>query len=119
MLVSVQYGPRSPRVPTHPAARPGRVGRRPTASGPGSAGPGGATESAGKSKTGLVNVNGNDETEEIYVDGAFVGNMPAKLKLAEGAHVIEVKKAGFKEYRKEVRVGEGSELTLRVILDKQ
>ena len=61
----------------------------------------------------------DDETQEIFIDGAFVGNTPAKLKLAEGLHVIEVKKAGFKDYRKQVQVGEGSELTLHVSLDKQ
>jgi hypothetical protein len=71
------------------------------------------------SKTGLVNVKADDESHEIFVDGAFVGNSPAKLKLAEGPHVVEVKKLGFKDYRKEIKVEEGSELTLRVVLEKQ
>jgi TPR repeat protein len=71
------------------------------------------------SKTGLVNVKADDESQEIFVDGAFVGNTPAKLKLAEGSHVVEVKKPGFKDYRKEIKVAEGSELTLRVVLEKQ
>lgn len=71
------------------------------------------------SKTGLVNVRADDESLEIFVDGAFVGNTPAKLKLTEGQHVIEVKKAGFKDYRREVKIHEDSELTLRVMLEKQ
>ena len=71
------------------------------------------------SKTGLVNVKADDESHEIFVDGAFVGNSPAKLKLAEGPHVVEVKKPGFKDYRKEIKVEEGSELTLRAVLEKQ
>ena len=53
------------------------------------------------------------------MDGAFIGNTPAKLKLAEGPHVIEVKKAGFKDYSKQVMVGEGAELTLHVGLEKE
>ncbi|HVM51353.1 MAG TPA: PEGA domain-containing protein [Candidatus Acidoferrum sp.] len=68
--------------------------------------------------TGLVTVKADDESAEVYVDGAFVGNAPAKLKLTQGAHVIEVKKAGFKDYRKQLEVGEGSELTLHAALEK-
>ena len=71
------------------------------------------------SKTGLVNVTAEDQSQEIYVDNAFVGNAPAKLKLAEGLHVVEVKKPGFRDYRKEVKVSEESELTLHVVLEKQ
>ncbi len=70
------------------------------------------------SKTGLVNVNAEDDSYEIFVDGAFVGNTPAKVKLAEGAHVVEVKKPGFKDYRKQIKITEGSELTLRAVLEK-
>ena len=81
--------------------------------------PGVASVPASPSRTGLVNVKAEDDTQEIFVDGAFVGNTPAKLKLAEGPHLVEVKKPGFKDYRKEVKVGEGSELTLRVVLEKQ
>jgi TPR repeat protein len=74
---------------------------------------------ADTSKTGLVNVKAEDDTYEIFVDGGFVGNTPAKVKLAEGAHVVEVKKPGFKDYRKQIKITEGSELTLRAALEKQ
>jgi hypothetical protein len=80
----------------------------------------GATSAAPvEARTGLVNVTASDADQEIFVDGAFVGNTPAKLKLAGGPHMIEVKKAGFKDYRRQVQVGEGSELTLNVVLEKQ
>lgn len=69
-------------------------------------------------KSGFVNVAATDESFEVFADSAFVGNTPAKLKLSEGAHVIEVKKAGFKDYRKEIKVLEDSELTIRAVLDK-
>ena len=52
------------------------------------------------------------------MDGAFVGNSPAKLKLSEGKHVVEVRKPGFKVYRRELQVSAGSELSLRAALDK-
>jgi hypothetical protein len=65
-----------------------------------------------------VNVQAADEACEIFVDGAFVGNTPARVKLADGAHVVEVKKAGFKDYRKQIKISAGSELTLRAVLEK-
>ena len=71
------------------------------------------------SRTGLVNVTAEDDSYEIFVDGGFVGNTPAKVKLTEGAHVVEVKRAGFKDYSKQIKITEGSELTLRAVLEKQ
>jgi TPR repeat protein len=78
-----------------------------------------APTSAAASQTGFVNVSAADKSAEIYVDGAFVGNTPAKVQLNEGAHVIEVKTAGFKDYRRQIRITGGSELTLRAVLEKQ
>jgi PEGA domain len=71
------------------------------------------------SKTGLLTVKADDDTFEIFVDDSFVGNPPAKLNLSEGAHVIEVKKVGFKNYRREIKVTEGAELGIRAALEKQ
>jgi len=79
---------------------------------------GSRTATQSSSKFGFVTIAADDQLLDIFSDGAFVGNTPAKLKLAEGAHVIEVKKAGFKDYKKEIKVSEGSELTLRAVLEK-
>jgi hypothetical protein len=68
---------------------------------------------------GVVIVKTDDESCDVFVDGKFVGNPPAKVKLAEGSHVIEVRKTGFKDYRKQLSVADGSELTLRAVLEKQ
>jgi hypothetical protein len=73
----------------------------------------------GSSKFGFVNVTADDPTFEVFADGAFVGNSPAKLKLSEGPHIIEVRKEGFKDYKKEIRVADGSELNLKAVLEKQ
>ena len=78
-----------------------------------------ASVSAEALKIGVVNVKAEDESCEIFVDGAFVGNTPAMVKLAQGAHVVEVKKPGFKDYRRQIQITEGSELTLRAVLEKQ
>lgn len=72
-------------------------------------------EAAGR---GMVMVTSDVEDAEVYVDGMFAGNTPANLKLTEGIHVIEVRKAGLKPYKKELRVLGDSQLTLRAKLGK-
>jgi len=67
---------------------------------------------------GTVNLSCDLQDAEIYVDGMFVGNAPNSLKLGEGVHVIEVKKAGYESYRKELKVLGDSELTLRAKLSQ-
>lgn len=69
-------------------------------------------------KIGRVLIQSTQEDSEILVDGMFVGNTPATLVLAAGVHVLEVKKAGFRTYRKEVRVLADSEVTLKATLEK-
>jgi len=68
---------------------------------------------------GNVAITTDNTDYEVYVDGKFMGNTPAKLKLSEGAHVIEVKCAGHKDYKKEITVSEGAELSLRPVLVKE
>jgi hypothetical protein len=70
-------------------------------------------------KGGAVYVTAEDASFDVFADGAFVGNPPAKLKLSEGSHIIEVKKAGFKNYKKEIKVTDGSELNLKAMLEKE
>jgi hypothetical protein len=78
-----------------------------------------ANSAASTARVGFVTVKADDETSDVYVDGNFVGNAPAKLRLEPGMHVVQVKKPGFKEYRKELKVTEGSELSLRAVLEHQ
>jgi len=75
--------------------------------------------SSASTERGMVMVSTTPENAEIYADGAFVGNAPANLKLSAGIHIIEVKKSGFQSYRKELRVLNQSELSLRVTLEKE
>src|SRR5208282_1079752 len=77
-----------------------------------------ASAPAAASRTGVVNISAADDSYEIFVDGAFVGNTPAKVKLTEGAHLVEVRKAGFKDYRRQIKITDGSELTLHAVLEK-
>ena len=73
----------------------------------------------GGASSGSVTIKAEDETAEVYVDGTSVGNPPAKVNLDPGIHVIGVKKPGFKEYRKELQLTAGAELTVRAVLEKE
>ncbi len=70
------------------------------------------------SSSGTVVIEGDDFSLDVFADGSFVGNVPAKINLSEGNHVIEVKKAGFKDYNREIKVTAGSELKLHPVLEK-
>lgn len=78
-----------------------------------------ASVTSGNPKTGFVLVRAEDERCEVFVDGAFVGNPPARLKLDEGVHVVEVRKSGFRNFRRELKVISGSDLTLKAELERE
>lgn len=78
----------------------------------------GDTGTSQSSRKGLVSVTSAQEDAEVYVDGIFSGNCPANLRLSEGIHIIEVRKPGFRNYRRELRVSADSELTLRAQLEQ-
>jgi len=55
---------------------------------------------------------------DVTVDGDFVGNSPAALKLAAGKHTIVVKLSGYKDWSREITVQAGSEVQLTASLEK-
>jgi hypothetical protein len=63
-------------------------------------------------------VRSSPDGAEVYVDGAFIGNAPATLKLSPGQHTIRVTQSGFKEWSREIAVQAGSEAHLSATLDK-
>jgi hypothetical protein len=52
------------------------------------------------------------------VDGSFVGNTPSDLQLPEGEHAVAVKKTGFKDWERKLKVTSGSNVHLKAELDK-
>ena len=113
-----EFKPRKGLPTDEPATPPGKGGTQAAGGGTNTIARA-ASVSAPASKTGVVNVKAEDDSYEIFVDSGFVGNTPAKVMLSEGAHVVEVKKPGFKDYRKQIKISQGSELTLRAVLEKQ
>jgi PEGA domain len=55
---------------------------------------------------------------EIYIDGKFVGDTPANISLASGAHQITIKSTGKKDWSREIEVMKGSQVTLHAIFDQ-
>jgi hypothetical protein len=67
---------------------------------------------------GTVNLVSTPTGADVLVDGRFVGNTPAALKLSAGAHTIAVKSAGYKDWSRDISVESGSDVQLNAVLDK-
>ena len=92
-----------------PAVPPGAVAKVATTSGPGENGAfGSAKLQLGSEPTGA----------DIEVDGSFVGNTPSDVQIAEGEHMVLVKKAGFKDWERKLKVTAGSSVHLNADLRK-
>jgi len=68
--------------------------------------------------SGAVSVSTIPDGADISVDGNFVGNAPATLKLRAGKHVISVSQQGYKAWSRELSVLPGSDVKLKAALEK-
>ena len=55
---------------------------------------------------------------DIELDGNFVGNTPSDLQVTEGDHTVTVKKSGFKDWEKKMKITSGSSVHLSAELEK-
>lgn len=78
-----------------------------------------ALQSAYPCPTGSVRVTSIPDGAEVYLDGAFVGNTPATLKLSVGTHAVRVLMHDYKEWNREITVQGGSTLSLVSTLQKK
>jgi len=65
-----------------------------------------------------LHVESDPPGADIEVDGSFVGNTPSDVQVAEGEHAVTVKKAGFKDWERKVKVSGGSSVNLNSELEK-
>ena len=72
-----------------------------------------AAPSAGKLSVASV-----PDGADIEVDGNFVGNTPSDVQVAEGEHTVSVKKTGFKDWSRKLKVSGGSSVHLNAELEK-
>jgi hypothetical protein len=66
--------------------------------------------------SGQVNITSEPDAAEIFVDGKFLGNTPATLKMTVGSHVIVVKATGFADYSRTLEVPKSSKLAVKATL---
>jgi hypothetical protein len=55
---------------------------------------------------------------DIDFDGSFVGNTPSDVQIAEGEHTVAVKKVGFKDWERKLKVTGGSSVHVNAELEK-
>ena len=79
----------------------------------------GATSSPSPSSTSAkIQLESNPAGADIEIDGNFVGNTPSEVQVAEGGHTITVKKTGFTNWERKMKVSGGSSIRLNAELEK-
>ena len=78
----------------------------------------GVTTSAANTMSAKLQMESNPSGADIEVDGAFVGNTPSDVQVAEGDHTITVRKTGFKDWKRKMKVSGGSSVHLNAELEK-
>jgi len=68
--------------------------------------------------TGKLSVTSLPDGADIEVDGSFVGNTPSDVQVVDGEHAITLKKTGFKNWERKLKVSSGSSVHLNAELEK-
>jgi hypothetical protein len=55
---------------------------------------------------------------DIEVDGSFSGNTPSDIQIPEGEHTITVKKTGYKNWERKMKLSAGSNIHLNAEMEK-
>jgi hypothetical protein len=71
------------------------------------------------SSSAKLQMESNPPGADIELDGSFVGNTPSDVQVPEGEHAITVKKAGFKDWQRKMKISGGSSVHLNAELEKQ
>ncbi|HKH98901.1 MAG TPA: PEGA domain-containing protein [Candidatus Sulfotelmatobacter sp.] len=77
-----------------------------------------STSPSADSTSAKVHVESNPPGADIEIDGSFVGNTPSDVQVAEGGHSITVKKTGFKDWERKLKISAGSSVQLNAELEK-
>jgi len=92
-------------------AKPAEAGAQPGGS---SAAPAAAPAAA----TAKLSIASVPDGADIEVDGNFSGNTPSDLEVPEGEHSITVKKSGYKNWERKMKVAAGSSIHLSAEMEK-
>src|SRR5207249_2067566 len=77
-----------------------------------------ASNPAANSTTAKLRVESDPSGADIEIDGSFVGNTPSDVQVAEGDHTITVKKAGFQDWERKMKISSGSSVHVNAGLEK-
>lgn len=97
------------------AAKPGAEKASPDKSGPEAA----QVKTVAATENATLAIKSSPDNAEVSVDGNFMGNTPASLKLGAGKHTVKVSLAGYKDWSRDITVSAGSEMNLSAALEKQ
>jgi PEGA domain len=70
------------------------------------------------SQSAKVQLESTPSGADIEVDGSFVGNTPSDLEMTSGEHTVLVKKTGFRDWERKLRVNGGSNVHLNAELER-
>jgi len=68
--------------------------------------------------TGKLNVKSNVGGAKVYIDGAYDGEEPVSVTLKPGAYSVVLKKEGYPDAAKEVRVEAGGAKNISIVMEK-
>ena len=80
--------------------------------------PAGEREPADPQQTVKCSFSSSPSGAEVLVDGRFAGSTPSVIGVTTGAHVVVMSMAGFSQWKRELTVTPGSELTVNAVLEK-
>ena len=69
-----------------------------------------STQEQQKKGKGHVSISADVDGADVYIDGKFVGNVPATLTLPSGPHTVEVKDQNGAKWQRELEVLEDSDV---------
>ena len=76
------------------------------------------TVSPSPAAAGKLSVASIPDGADIEVDGSFVGNTPSDVQVTDGEHTVAVKKTGFKDWERKLKVTGGSSVHLNAQLEQ-
>ena len=65
-----------------------------------------------------VQMDSDPPGADIEIDGSFVGDTPSNVQVTEGEHTVSMKKTGFKDWERKLKVNGGSNVHLNAELEK-
>jgi len=80
--------------------------------------PGAAAASARPRETVKCSFSSDPSGADVTLDGRYVGSTPSVLGLTTGTHVVVISMAGFAQWKREMAVTSGSDVTVNAVLEK-